>query len=87
MMNGRGVARRSEFLKKLSKKMVVRSAATINKMGGKSIEIQTHFNNGHNPPLASARPTPRGDVQLERGGLMCHVPQAQLAEWEASGEG
>ena len=85
MMNGRGVARRSEFLKKLSKKMVVRSAVTINGMGGKSIEIQTHFNNGHNPILASARPTPRGGVQLKRGGL-CVMYPSRLAEWEASGE-
>ena len=71
-MNGRAVARRSEFLKKLSKKMTVRSASTINGMGGKSNEIQTYSNNGHNPPLHQSTP-PLGEMfswnQCARGGL------------------
>ena len=54
-MNGRAVARRSEFLKKLSKKMTVRSASTINRMGGKSYEIQTHSN------MVDGRMRRRGD--------------------------
>ena len=61
VMNGRAVTRRSEFLKKLSKKMTVRSASTINKMGGKSYEIQTHSNNGHNFPLHQSTP-PLGEM-------------------------
>ena len=72
VMNGRAVARRSEFLKKLSKKMTVRSASTINKMGGKSNEIQTHSNNGHNPPLHQSTPH-LGEMfswnECARGGL------------------
>ena len=71
-MNGRAVARRSEFLKKVSKKMTVRSASAINRMGGKSYEIQTHSENGHNLPLHQSTP-PLGEMfswnQCARWGL------------------
>ena len=79
VINGRAVARRSEFLKKLSKKMTVRSASTINRLGGKSNEIQTHSNNGHNPPHHQSTPPPWGDVQLEpvcERGTLCLLLQA-----------